>query len=172
MMVVGGVSSHGKTSFAERITEEPLRRRIGVGWISADTDRAGLIERMACQRAGVCANDFAMGRVSADELAAVTSVLAELDGEPLQIVDNTYDWSVCKVAIDRMIAFYEGTDHWLQQFDHNHLRITRILQSIGLLLGASAAQKFYDRLMALHDSAGAPVNARSLRHWRDALRGA
>ena len=75
-------------------------------------------------------------------------------------------------AIDRMIAFYEGTDHWLQQFDHNHLRITRILQSIGLLLGASAAQKFYDRLMALHDSAGARVNARSLRYWRDALRGA
>jgi hypothetical protein len=73
-------------------------------------------------------------------------------------------------AVDRMIAFYQRTDHWLQRYDHNHLRITRMLQSISLLSGPSAARKFFDWLMALHDSAGAPVNATSLQYWRDALR--
>jgi hypothetical protein len=72
-------------------------------------------------------------------------------------------------AVDRMIVFYDSTDHWLQRFDHNHLRITRILQSVGLLLGAPSAQELYDRLMARHDSAGAPVNSHSLQYWRKAL---
>lgn len=75
-------------------------------------------------------------------------------------------------AIDRMITFYERTDHWLRRYDHNHLRITRMLQSISLLSGASMARSFFDRLMALHDSAGAPVNPVSLQYWRDAIRGA
>ena len=74
-------------------------------------------------------------------------------------------------AIDRMITFYERTDHWLQRYDHNHLRITRMLQSVSLLLGPSAARIFFDRLMALHESAGAPVNPTSLQYWRDAIRG-
>ena len=74
-------------------------------------------------------------------------------------------------AVDRMIVFYDSTDHWLQRFDHNHLRITRILQSVRLLLGQSSAQVLYDRLMARHDSAGAPVNSNSLRYWRNALQG-
>ncbi|WP_046862034.1 opioid growth factor receptor-related protein [Microvirga massiliensis] len=73
-------------------------------------------------------------------------------------------------AVDRMITFYERTDHWLQRYDHNHLRITRILQSVSLLLGHSSARAFLDCVMALHEAAGAPVNPTSLQYWRDALR--
>jgi hypothetical protein len=72
-------------------------------------------------------------------------------------------------AADRMLAFYRDTRFWLAPFDHNHLRITRILQSLRLLLGPAAARPVYDALLGLHEAAGAPVNPASLRYWREAI---
>ncbi|SFU97162.1 Opioid growth factor receptor (OGFr) conserved region [Methylobacterium sp. 174MFSha1.1] len=39
----------------------------------------------------------------------------------------------------RMLRFYEATGGWLRLFDHNHLRITRILTSLRDLAGLEAA---------------------------------
>jgi len=72
-------------------------------------------------------------------------------------------------AAARMIAFYRATDHWLTAHDHNHLRITRILQSLKLLIGPDAARSFHDAILARHEAAGSPVNPRSLRYWADAV---
>lgn len=72
-------------------------------------------------------------------------------------------------ARDRMLAFYRENDHWLTAFDHNHLRITRIIRCVALILGEEAAQRFHDEIRALVESAGNPVNADSLRYWRDAV---
>jgi hypothetical protein len=72
-------------------------------------------------------------------------------------------------ASSRMIGFYGGTRHWLAPFDHNHLRITRILQSLRLLAGLPAAQHFYASVMRLHEDGGGTVNPESLRYWRKAV---
>ncbi|HEX2552724.1 MAG TPA: opioid growth factor receptor-related protein [Microvirga sp.] len=72
-------------------------------------------------------------------------------------------------AAARMIAFYAATPFWLAPYDHNHLRITRILQSLRLLVGTPAARAFHDALLRRHAAAGAPVNPESLRYWRRAL---
>jgi hypothetical protein len=74
-------------------------------------------------------------------------------------------------AAERMAAFYARTPFWLAAFDHNHLRITRILQSLRLLLGPEAARRFYETIMRLHEAGGAPVNPDSLRYWRNAVDG-
>ena len=72
-------------------------------------------------------------------------------------------------ARDRMTLFYARTDRWLSDFDHNHLRITRIITALGTLLGPEEALKFYGRVTALNALAGGPVNAGSLGHWERAL---
>jgi hypothetical protein len=74
-------------------------------------------------------------------------------------------------ARDRMLAFYSENDHWLVPFDHNHLRITRIIRCLVLCVGAEEAQGFHQRIMALVEAAARPVNEDSLRHWRNAARG-
>jgi hypothetical protein len=74
-------------------------------------------------------------------------------------------------AADRMLQFYADTDHWLTPSDHNHLRITRILASLRLLVGEDAAGDFHAAIMARHEAAGAPVNPVSLRYWSAAVRG-
>lgn len=73
-------------------------------------------------------------------------------------------------ASERMLRFYRDTHSWLRTHDHNHLRITRIIRSLRLLVSLDAARSFHRTLLILHDDAGNPVNASSLRFWAEALR--
>jgi hypothetical protein len=70
-----------------------------------------------------------------------------------------------------MLQFYRDTRWWLASHDHNHLRITRIIHSLRLLVGPEAAQRFHKAVLVRHEAAGAPVNARSLRFWAEAAGG-
>lgn len=72
-------------------------------------------------------------------------------------------------ALARMSAFYAATDDWLTGFDHNHLRITRILTATRALLGGAPARDFHAAVTARNAAAGGPVNARSLAFWRAAM---
>ncbi|MCR0983259.1 opioid growth factor receptor-related protein [Roseomonas populi] len=74
-----------------------------------------------------------------------------------------------RAALDRMARFYADTDDWLVRFDHNHLRITRIITAVRDLLGREEAARFHAALLARNAAAGGPVNAESLRHWERAL---
>lgn len=72
-------------------------------------------------------------------------------------------------ALGRMTRFYAANDHWLTAHDHNHLRITRIIRSVGTLLGPEAAQQFFDRISEREAAAGHPVSPRNRRYWQDAM---
>ncbi len=69
----------------------------------------------------------------------------------------------------RMERFYEANDHWLRGFDHNHLRITRIIRSLRLLVGREEAEDFHQAILARVAAAGRPVNPRSMAFWQEAL---
>lgn len=71
-------------------------------------------------------------------------------------------------AAARMLSFYRANDHWLAPFDHNHLRITRIIRCLALCVGEEAAQSFHAAILALVEAAGSPVNEDSLRYWQEA----
>ncbi|MGE3830465.1 MAG: opioid growth factor receptor-related protein [Parvibaculaceae bacterium] len=72
-------------------------------------------------------------------------------------------------AATRMLSFYDANDHWLTAFDHNHLRITRIIRCLALILGRDEAETFHRRIEARVVAAGEPVNAESRRYWREAI---
>ena len=72
-------------------------------------------------------------------------------------------------ARDRMLRFYTGTDGWLTAFDHNHLRITRILAALRDLVDAEEARAFHEAITARNREAGAPVNPGSLTYWAQAV---
>jgi hypothetical protein len=73
-------------------------------------------------------------------------------------------------AAERMLQFYGRTSWWLTGQDHNHLRITRIIRSLRLLVGPEAAQRFHQAILTLHGTAGAPVNPGSLQFWAEFAR--
>ncbi|TNC15921.1 hypothetical protein FF100_01250 [Methylobacterium terricola] len=72
-------------------------------------------------------------------------------------------------ARDRMLRFYSATDGWLTAFDHNHLRITRILTALRDLAGLDEARAFHADILTLNEAAGSPVNPGSLEYWRRAV---
>jgi hypothetical protein len=72
-------------------------------------------------------------------------------------------------AVRRMTLFYERNDHWLRAYDHNHLRITRIVRSLTLLRSTQAAQAFLLAIEGRVEAAGDPVNNESREYWRRAL---
>ncbi|EIM24673.1 opioid growth factor receptor-related protein [Microvirga lotononidis] len=71
-------------------------------------------------------------------------------------------------ATDRMLQFYRDTPWWLTGYDHNHLRITRIIHSLRILTEPDEARCFHEAILALNKAAGSPVNARSRAFWSDA----
>jgi hypothetical protein len=73
-------------------------------------------------------------------------------------------------ATERMLRFYGRTEWWLTWSDHNHLRISRILQSLRLLTGMDAARRFHDGILSLHEAAGSPISPHNLRYWEKATR--
>lgn len=75
-------------------------------------------------------------------------------------------------ALARMTRFYAATDDWLVPYDHNHLRITRIVTAARDLLGEAPARDFLDQIITRDRDAGSPVNRESVRYWERALTGA
>ncbi len=74
-------------------------------------------------------------------------------------LDNFYS------MLDRMITFYEQTPKWLTGFDHNHMRITRIIESSGEILGLESPEYFLNIILKLNKNADSPVNAKSINFW-------
>ena len=69
-----------------------------------------------------------------------------------------------RAGASRMAAFYAANDHWLAPYDHNHLRITRIIRSLRLLAGDAEADAFREGVTARARAEGR-VNGRSLAYW-------
>jgi hypothetical protein len=77
-----------------------------------------------------------------------------------------------KNAVRRMTLFYQRNDHWLRAYDHNHLRITRIIRSLALLRSTEAAQAFLSVVEGRVEAAANPVNMKAEstgdgHGWRD-----
>ena len=53
-----------------------------------------------------------------------------------------------RAGLERMTRFYAETDGWLTGFDHNHLRISRIIAATRDLLGQQAAAAFHQAVTA------------------------
>ena len=96
-------------------------------------------------------------------------VLAE--GEAELIRQSNLAQQNLLMATERMLAFYSMNRHWLGRFDHNHLRISRIIASLRLLRGEFAAAMFLREIEALVEKGGNLVNPESRKYWRRALGG-
>jgi hypothetical protein len=73
-------------------------------------------------------------------------------------------------AAHRMQRFYEQNPKWLTAYDHNHLRITRIIRSLSMLAGHEEAQHFHSAIERMVREAGNPVAKEAQQYWSKALK--
>lgn len=69
----------------------------------------------------------------------------------------------------RITRFYMETNHWLVDTDHNHLRITRIIESSAEFFNVRTAEIFAKIILNRNIDAGSPVSAKSMDFWMRAL---
>jgi len=71
-------------------------------------------------------------------------------------------------GVVRMRQFYNYNRLWLREYDHNHLRITRIITSLKLLIGKEEARDFYSFIMDKIQDEKVNINEDSLDYWEKA----
>lgn len=95
---------------------------------------------------------------------AVAAAPVLLDEDVRLIREDAGAQANLRTAAERMLAFYRDTRGWRDWSDHNHLRITRIVRSLRLLVDDDAADAFRDGVLALAGPSPA-INPRTLEYW-------
>jgi len=67
-------------------------------------------------------------------------VLTELDIE--EIKESILVQGNLAKSARWFLGFLERNDHWIKKYNHNHLRITRVIKSLRLLASDKAADEF------------------------------
>jgi Opioid growth factor receptor (OGFr) conserved region len=67
--------------------------------------------------------------------------------------------------------FAERAENWLSPYNHNHLRITRIIKCLGTLGLNAEARAFFDALSAVHRSPQfkSAISAVTFEYWQAAV---
>lgn len=96
---------------------------------------------------------------------------AAVPGSPVLTADDIAALRSSPVARERlacgaarMLQFYRATEAWRSPADHNHLRITRIIRSLRLLVSDRAADEFRAEILRLLGDPP-PVSARTMSYW-------
>ena len=93
-------------------------------------------------------------------------VLTELE------IDEIRQSSLAQINLAKsarwFLGFLERNDHWITKYNHNHLRITRIIKSLRLLASDEAADEFRDKVLALAGDNLNLVDQKARGFWRSA----
>lgn len=73
-------------------------------------------------------------------------------------------------SVEVMKGFYDRNDHWLAYEDHNHLRISRMIEAIASILGRLPASRFLTEIEKRATDAGDPIHPTAHRIWRGRLK--
>lgn len=66
------------------------------------------------------------------------------------------------------LGFLERNDHWITKYDHNHLRITRVIKSLRLLASNEAADEFRDKMLRLAGDKLNLIDQKARGFWTNA----
>ncbi|MDT8924711.1 opioid growth factor receptor-related protein [Pseudomonas taiwanensis] len=103
------------------------------------------------------------------EAVAISPLLKKQIGINLDLMLG--HWGIQRQAVDFLKAANFDTQSvlWLTEFDHNHLRITRVLAFLAMTGFGVVAERLYTFLHArLQDELYNRIGA--LKYWRDAIR--
>ena len=64
----------------------------------------------------------------------------------LRISESELAQKHIQASVKRMKEFWETNDYWIQRYNHNHLRITRVIKSLRLVSGVQSARDFQEWL--------------------------
>ena len=80
---------------------------------------------------------------------------------------------VARANLERSAQWYLGflqrNDHWIRSYDHNHLRITRAIKSLGLLISQNAAEEFLNSIFQITGDRLNVIRQDAVGFWKAAV---
>ena len=71
-------------------------------------------------------------------------------------------------SADWYFGFLQRHDHWIRQYDHNHLRISRAIKSLCLLVSDEVADRYRAAILDFLGRSISAISERSREHWLNA----
>ena len=93
-------------------------------------------------------------------------VLSEHDVQDIR--DNEMAQENLSRSSDWYLGFLKRNKHWMTKYDHNHLRITRAIKSIRLLVGDQEADKFRTQIFEILGDTKSNIDLKAVSFWMDA----
>ena len=84
----------------------------------------------------------------------------------LRISESELAQKHIQASVKRMKEFWVTNDHWIRRYNHNHLRLTRVIKSLRLLCGSTAAEDFKAWLYYYLGARINQIDKDSVRHWQ------
>ena len=66
------------------------------------------------------------------------------------------------------LSFLKRQNHWIRDYDHNHLRITRVIKSLRLLVSNESADSFYNDIKNQLRDHIHKIDVKAVRFWNNA----
>ena len=77
---------------------------------------------------------------------------------------------VARANLERSAQWYLGflqrNDHWIKPFNHNHLRVTRVIKSVRLLTGNLIADAAKDKIFTILGERISVIQPKALTFWK------
>ena len=67
------------------------------------------------------------------------------------------------------LGFLQRNDHWIKAYDHNHLRITRVIKSLRLLVSNETAKAFLNSVFDITGDRVNVVRQDAIGFWKSGL---
>ena len=64
------------------------------------------------------------------------------------------------------LGFLQRNDHWIKSYDHNHLRITRVIKSVRLLTGNLIADAAKDKIFTILGERISIIQPKAVIFWK------
>lgn len=88
-------------------------------------------------------------------------------------IDAIHGSDVARANLERSVQWYLGflqrNDYWVKPYDHNHLRITRVIKALDLLLSQRVALTFLNSVLEVVGESVDSVSQAAIRFWKAAI---
>ena len=89
------------------------------------------------------------------------------DAQVIEIKNNKAIQTNILTSANWFLMFLDRIDHWRVGYNHNHLRITRIIECLRLLINNYEADKFYKDVLTILGS-DSKINKTTIKFWAEA----
>ena len=114
-------------------------------------------------------HDFIQWVFPTDEQSSIARDVPIVDDEVIALFQKSKEAQInLKNAKDWYLGFLFRNSHWKKKNDHNHLRITRVIKCLRLLLGDEEADDFKQKVYRMVASRIMFIDESAKRYWAKA----